>query len=206
MRKRTTMLAAAATLATASFAAGAQVYFEDFSAFDGAGGNQDIGLVGGFVINAGYNPPNYIGLPGNSFNGSAMGFFDTDQDGTVFTEWGINTGQTAAVDDVLTLTFDLGTNFGTPGGDFTARVLVDGSIVSSEVFAVTDTGTGLSVTTPALASGGAISVEFLGEGASGTGYGQYQIDNIGVDATPIPEPAGIAGVVLLGGLLARRRR
>ncbi|MEL7238571.1 MAG: hypothetical protein AAGK78_06890, partial [Planctomycetota bacterium] len=205
------MAAAAALAMTAGFASGAVVYSEDFETFGGAE------PVPGFDVTGGFNDrtnTEVVTDGGGTANGTVSAFFDTNGSGfPTTTQFVVDTGVAFETDTTYTLALDVfkgNTGFpyegdvfyevyvGDPSADGSTGTLIAGGSVGGAI-------DGNVSVTGSLASGsGTVFLRFDSTIPSNTpDYAQVELDNISLDATPIPEPA-MAGLGLLG-LAALRR-
>ena len=175
----------------------AALYTQDFESFDTSAGNASDPTI--TALPGAYNGANVIGTPANSFNGTNMMFADTDT--SVETRLVINTGLTVSAGESLDLTYDLGTAFGIPG-PFEVSIYVDTVQAAFATLGSDASGNGLTLSAPA-GNAGFVYLDFFG-GATGNGYGQYQIDNITLRA--VPEPAALSMTAAAALLIGRRRR
>lgn len=213
MKLLSTLTAATAVAVSASLASAALVYSEDFEAFGGAE------PVPGFDVTGGFNDrgnTEVVTDGGGTANGTISAFFDTN--GTGFpttTQFVVDTGVAFEADTTYTLALDVfkgNTGFpfegdvfyevyvGDPSADGSTGTLIAGAVLGGAADG------GVSVAGSLASGSGTVFLRFDSSIPSNTpDYAQVELDNISLDATPIPEPA-MAGLGLLGLAALRRRR
>ena len=214
MQKLALFTAAAVSAALAGSTHAAIVYSQDFEAFGGAE------PVPGFDVDGGFNDRGTTEIVtdgGDTASGTVSAFFDTNGAGfPTTTQFVVDTGVAfeAGTDYTLSLdVFKANTGFPFEGDVFYEVYLGDpsfdgstGTLVAGGTIGGADDGS-VSVVGSLASGSGTVFLRFDSSIPSNTGgYAQVELDNIVLDATPIPEPAALGGLGLIGLSLMRRRR
>jgi hypothetical protein len=212
---RPTALAALSATVFAATANAEIVYAEDFEA---AGPGS---AVDGFDVSGGFNDRGTTELVtdgGATVNNTVVAFFDTNGAGfPTTTQFVVDTGVVFEPQATYTLSLDLfKVSPDQPAfeGDFFYEIYLGDPSADGSTGTLIAAGTAGGTTDGALSVSGSLAdgtgtvyLRFDSTIPSNTGgYAQVELDNLVLEAVPIPEPTSAAVLGLVGGLMLCRRR